>query len=349
MSWPLPTPEDLVDRAAGVIEARLPGLNPRSENTVEGILVRGWVMAVYALWLHHQRLAAELLPDTAEDWLERHASIWNITRLPATRSSGLARVEGAEDLAVPAEIVLRSPSGILFTSEAGGTIDGGVLDLPLFADDPGSAGNLPAGTVLQLVSPVLGLTQQSAVVQAPGLTGGQDEEELEALRARLLQRIREPPAGGSRSDYDAWARRATGVAYVAVKPLWMGAGTVGVIVAMEGATAALPGDIDRVGAEIEVVRPVTANVFVVAATLLPSPFTIRLSPDTTATRAAVQAALQQHFLREAQIGVEMPLSRISEAISAAAGEYSHEILSPTGPIEPDETELPVLGAITWSA
>ncbi|EFX8571630.1 MULTISPECIES: hypothetical protein [Shigella] len=45
----------------------------------------------------------------------------------------------------------------------------------------------------------------------------------------------------------------------------------------------------------------------------------------------------------------MYLSRISEAISLSAGEVAHRLIVPSSDIDLGETELPVLGEITWQA
>jgi uncharacterized phage protein gp47/JayE len=331
-----------------VLEARFPGLDARSP-TAAGVLARTVGKSVYELWLEQRRLAEELLPDTAEDWLERHVSLRGMSRIPASAATGIVRLTGTAGIPVPSAIALRGPSGAQYSTTTGGTIDGGgVLDVEVLAADAGTAGNAAAGVVLDLVSPVPGLSPQVATVQAPGLTGGRATETDDALRARLLALIREPPRGGAASDYEAWALEAGGIGYVAVQPNGMGPGTVGVVVALEGPAEAEAGDLARVEALIEDRRPVTASVYVLAAALLPVPLTIALTPDTVQVRSAVQAALQIFFRREARIGGLMPLSRISEAISSAGGEYSHEILSPAGAVTPEAAELPVLGPVSWS-
>lgn len=349
MSWPLPTPDEIAARAAGEIEAQFPEIDARSSNTAGGVLARTVAKSTYEVWLEQRRLADELLPDTASDWLERHASIWGLTRLAASAASGTVRLAGSAGVVVPAGVALRGPTGARYTTTTGGTIDvGGTLDVEVLADDPGTAGNAAAATVLDLVSPIAGLTAQTATVQADGITGGRPTETDEALRTRLVARIRKPPAGGAPHDYEAWAREAVGIEYVSVRPNGMGAGTVVVAVALEGPAVAQAGDIARVEDSIEAQRPVTAQVYVVAATLLPVPLAIALSPDTVQVRSAVQVALQIFFRDEAAIGEGIPLSRISEAISSAGGEYSHRILSPIADVVPALSELPVLGAVTWS-
>jgi uncharacterized phage protein gp47/JayE len=48
--------------------------------------------------------------------------------------------------------------------------------------------------------------------------------------ARVLARIRQPPAGGNQYDYVNWAKEVTDVAYAACVPLGQGLGTVDVVI-----------------------------------------------------------------------------------------------------------------------
>jgi uncharacterized phage protein gp47/JayE len=65
------------------------------------------------------------------------------------------------------------------------------------------------------------------------------------------------------------------------------------------------------------------------------------------TRAAVEAALATFFANDARIGQDLARSRISEAISSAAGEYSHALTLPAADLPMADTELPVLGDVTF--
>ncbi len=349
MTWSLPTPEEIAARVAAVIEAQFPDIDARSSNTAAGVLARSIAQSVYEVWLYQRRLADEMLPDTAVDWLERLASIWGVPRNPATAATGTVRFIGTVGLVVPSGVQARGATGVRVTTTAGGTIgSAGTLYVSARADDTGTASNLATGTVLDLVSPIAGLSAQTITVQAPGLSGGHAADMDEVLRARLLARIRRPPQGGAEDDYDTWARAVAGVGYVSIKANGLGAGTVQVVIALDGPAAAQPGDVANVAASIEMQRPVTASVTVVAATLLPVPMTIAIVPDTLAVRGAVRTALQIFFAGEARIGQAIPLSRLSEAISAATGEYSHHIISPASAVAPGPTELPVLGVVNWS-
>ncbi len=203
--------------------------------------------------------------------------------------------------------------------------------------------------MLALVAPIAGLAAQSATVAVGGIAGGGEIEDPEAWRARILARIRNPPQGGSDADYEAWARAASAeVAYVAVKRAWVGEGSVGIVIAMRGPRAPTAAELDQVTDYLESKRPTTARVVVLGATMLAVPVTLSLDPDTPATRSAVQIALAQFFVRDAGIGVPLRRSRLDEAISSAAGEYSHGLTAPPGDVIPGPTQLPVLGAVTFT-
>ena len=57
-------------------------------------------------------------------------------------------------------------------------------------------------------------------------------------------------------------------------------------------------------------------------------WTITISPDTAANRAAVIAAVQDLFFREAVPGGSIPHSHVKEVISASPGEYNHTVSAP---------------------
>ncbi|HAV8776880.1 TPA: hypothetical protein JLE07_004423 [Escherichia coli] len=52
--------------------------------------------------------------------------------------------------------------------------------------------------------------------------------------------------------------------------------------------------------------------------------------------------------RDAYPQGELKVSRISEAISGANGEYSHQLLAPADNISIAKNELAVLGTISWT-
>ncbi|WP_208948396.1 baseplate J/gp47 family protein [Segnochrobactrum spirostomi] len=378
MSYRIPTPAELIARAetraeaafTAVVAARAPDATPaaisravRDPRGVIAMLLRVQAMQIYEAHLHIWWWGQQYFPDTAESaQLERHAGIWGLARRAATRAVGYATVTaaaGTAGVAIPIGTLLRGAGSTLYETTAVVTVSAGSgATLSLRAVDAGVAGNAAAATRLSLVSPITGLAAQEAVVDGEGIAGGAAIEADASLLARLLAEIREPAHGGNLADYRAWVGNNFAISHVTAIENYAGRGRVGVVVAMgtvSAPRAATAAELAAIGTYLDGVRPengvrpVTADVIPVAATLVPVPISVALDPDQVAVRAAVSGAVAAHFATEARIGVLMRLSRLDEAISAASGEYAHRLITPAADIAPAATELPIVGAITWSA
>lgn len=364
MPFPLPTPDDLVRRLEARMERAIQDVRPdvapaaisRAVRTPRGmlaILIRTFAMSLYEAHLHLRWWGEQYFPDTAEvAQLERHASIWGIARRPATKAIGRASVTGAAGTGIPAGLLLQG-SGVLYQVTAAATLDAaGTAILDLEATDAGTIGNAAAGLPLSFVTLVPGLDPQTAIVDSEGIAGGAEVESDGSLQTRVVEKIRAPAHGGAAFDYPVWVQNSFAASQVRTLPNHAGAGTVGVVVAM--GTAATPrvptsAELDAMAAYLETVRPATAEVILIPVELLPVPVSLSVEPNEAAVRGAAEAAIAAFFAREAKIGERLYRSRLSEAVSAASGEYRHDISVPAGNVTPTSAQLPVPGAITWSA
>lgn len=350
MSFNRPTLSELIERARSDIEARLPGADSRLRHSVLDVLARTHAGAAAGLHGHLDWIARQILPDTADaEQLARHASIWGVARKAATPATGLVTVRGENGRFVPAGSELVRADGRRYRITADALIEaGGTIDAAAEAIEAGAAGAMGAGQRLTFAVPIVGI-QAQATVAAAGLGGAADEEADEDLRARLILRIQEQPSGGRASDYRGWALDVPGVTRAWVFPQWMGIGTVGVAFVMDGRPdiIPLPADVDDVQAAIDAVRPVTATAIVFAPTPVEVPISISAAPADAATRAAIVAEIADLFARDAEPGGIIRLSRLSEAVSIAAGERYHRIERPTEDFIAPPGRLPVPGEVEW--
>jgi uncharacterized phage protein gp47/JayE len=348
MPFARPSPANIRDRMGAEIAVALPGADARLRRSMEEILVRSIAIASHELHGYIEWASAQILPDTAEDEvLARHAAIWGLTRIAATTAIGAVTFTGTAGAIVPAGAELRRGDDARFLLAADVTIGGGGTGTGnVTARVAGAAGNAQAGVALQLVAPAAGV-QPSAVVAAGGLAAGADAESDASLRARLLQRIQTPPAGGAKDDYVTWALAVAGVEKVWVYPLWLGAGTVGVAFVTSGGAIPAAPLVAAVQAALNLRRPVTAAVTVFAPATQAVALTIDLAVDTAAIRAAVLAELTDFFVREAEPGGVIRVSRISAAISGALGEVAHLLIAPTADITLPAGTIAVPGTVTW--
>lgn len=348
MPFNRPTLSELIARNRGDIETRLPGADSALRHSVLDVLARMHGGAMSGAYGYLDFLARQILPDTADgEFLARHAAIWGIRRKAAVAATATATATGVNGTAIAAGIEALRIDGAAYRVTAPAVIAGGSATLALEAVEAGPVGDLTIGTVLTLSSAVLGVNA-ALTVTAAGTAGALEEDDA-SLLARLLDRIRTPPRGGASNDYRAWALAQPGVTRAWIYPGWMGAGTVGVAFVMDQREDIIPltADIEAVQAALDALRPVTAEVVVFAPTPAPVDIVLRAAPNTPAVRAAIEAELADFFARDAEPGGTIYLSRLSETISLAAGEFSHSIELPDTDFTPDPGHIPALGTVTF--
>lgn len=380
MPWPTRTAKSIAERIAASLEANIQAAAAAAGRVVDPLGLSRAVRSARGMLAHIGRaVAAEIrevhdhiawwgrqyFPDTAEEeFVYRHASIWGIEPRPATTAIGAVDIEGTPNTPLPAGIELVGSDGVLFvTTEAGAIAANGGTTITVAASAPGPAGNLEAGIRLATVTPFTGIDR--VTVAGDGIAGGAAEATPPEITRATLAHIRQRPHGGAGFDYPTWLAAAFDVRAVKVVPEWIGRGSVGVVVAMKDGdfgrapTAAeldaMQKHIGRFG-KAEGVRPVTANAVLVAAEETTVPLTVRLRPDTVETRAAVTEAWTRFVAtlgdeddteNDSAIGATIEPSRVSEAISAASGEYAHDLIAPAAPTTLERTEYPLPGAPTF--
>ena len=208
-------------------------------------------------------LSLQLLPDTAEtEWLDRHGQIWLVNsdgtrgRKQATLASGTATFTGVGGAIVPAftQLIGATAAGsINYETTAQITLDANLPTVgPIRAITPGTAGNQLEGASLSFLATPPQVDGSATVVE---LDNGTDIETDNELRARILQRIRNPPMGGAVADYEAWALAVPGVTRAWAAPE-QGVGTITVRFLMDDLRASdngwpTPSDVETVSAYID--------------------------------------------------------------------------------------------------
>lgn len=343
-----PTLKQLIDQGATEFESRLPGVLVRLRIGLLGVLNRVVAGGLSALYKYAERLNKQVWPDTCDvEELPRHGARWKVPQVEAAASTGVVQFAGIDGATIPAGTVLQRADEVQYTTDSLGTIAGGVALVPVTAVEARQSGNAVVATRLTLTTTVPNVSAQATV--STGLAGGADVESPESWRARILARIRKPPQGGSVDDYVAWALQVPGVTRAWVYPKEQGAGTVVVRFVRDEDASPIPdaGEVAAVQQKLDALRPVTANLTVVAPLAVLQNFSIQLTPDTPATRAKVAAELADLYRQEAVPGGTMLLTHQREAISIAEGETDHVLISPAANQTHLAGQLPMLGNITW--
>lgn len=340
---------ELIARTTNDLVSRLEFVSPVLRRAVVRVLPRVWSGAAHELHGHLDWAARQLLASTAdESELPRHGAEMAVPRLEGGKAGGDLTVTGTNGAVIEAGRLWQRADGLQYQAQAEVTIVGGTATVDVICTTTGAAGNAEAGVALALVSPIAGVVS-AAVVAAGGITNGIDQENVERWRQRILERKRQAAQGGAAADYIRWAKEVPGVTRVWVRPRWLGAGTVGVTFVLDDQVDIIPDEdkVAEVQAYLDARRPVTAEVIVFAPTPLPVNFSIQLTPNTAPVKAAVLAELEDLLRRFAEPGKVIPHSKLSEAISIAEGETSHDLVVPAGNVTPTSGQLPVMGAPTW--
>lgn len=309
--------------------------------------------AAEGLYAHQAWMARQIFPDTCDDdELLRYADWYGLSRKTASFATGTATLSGAAGTVVAAGTELRSASGVSWATSATVSVGvGGSVVVAVSASASGAIGNIAAGAALTVSSPPAGV--QAAAV-AGAITGGADIETVDALRVRVLEIRRNPPAGGARHDYLRWALEVSGVAAAYVHPLRRGDGTVDVSLMAVGG---LPSTelVAAVQTHIDLVRPVTADVVVLAPTAVNvaiSGVLVTMAGYVRSTVLAdVQSALAAHFATLSP-GDTVYVTRLIGIISDVAGVQDFSLAAPTANVLTEVTstsvELAMLGTVAFS-
>jgi uncharacterized phage protein gp47/JayE len=314
------------------------------------VLARTLSGTAYGLYGYLDWITEQILPDKAdEETLERIAALrLNQPRNAAQPAEGAVSFSAAAGAVVDVDVVLQAGDGRMYRVTTGVTTVAGVNTTTIEAVDSGTLGNADAGLALTLVQPVSGVTNAFTVI-APGLSGGIERESIESLRARVIRSYRVIPHGGSADDYETWALEFPGVTRAWCRGNYLGPGTVGLFVMRDNDPVPVPNPAQLLEIKnyIEPLRPVTAELYVLAPTEKPVLYSIHPVPDTTAVRAAIVANLKDLHDREAGLGDMLLISHIREAISGAAGETDHLLTVPAADVTAATNELLTFGGVTW--
>lgn len=351
--YSIPTLSTLVESATAKIQTDASWLYPHIPGSLGWVLARLIAVLSWGLYQYGGYLARQILPDTATDGnLERHSAIHGITRVAATKSTGVVVATGTNTTVIPVGTRFQRADGALYVCTVEATIALGEADVDVEALVAGEDGDTAADVTLSVISPPVGL-DGTVTVGDDGLVGGTDTEGDDSLRERLLLHLATPPAAGTESDYIAWAQAALStVDQVWVYPQGYGPGTVGVVFTVDGADP-IPdaGDIDTVQDYIDSKAPITAAVTVTTPDTQEIDIEFsELGIESGAVLADVKDAIEVEiagYFATVEPGALVRLSKLGAAVSAAEGEDYHTIIDPAGDVDLPDNTIPILGTITW--
>lgn len=310
---------------------------------------------VQALFAQADWVLNQSFPQTAAgEYLDRHAEMRGVARAPAAAAAGVLRFSvksaGTADWAVESGTVCLTESGVRFETTARTVIPAGSLfaDAPARASEPGESGNVGAGTVTLLGGCPTGVT---ACTNPAAFSGGQDAEDDETLRARILDSYRRLPNGANAAYYERTALSHAGVAAAKAVGRARGIGTVDVYLASPSGVpdAAV---LEEVRADLAAQREIAVDVAVLPPKTAAVDVAAELFPAEGVAfedaKAAADAAVRGLFTG-ALLGRPVYLAELTRRIYGADGVANCRVTAPGADLSASPDTLPVLGTLTITA
>lgn len=325
----------------------------RSVESTGDMAVRLYAAAaqIESLYVYCDWALRQSFPQTAQgEYLDLHGSVRGVARKAAEKATGTVRFSiaapRADALDISAGTVCLTAGGQRFVTTSGCTIGSGALtaDAPAEAEEAGSAGNALAGTVTLMAVIPAGV---GACTNPDAFTGGADEEDDEAYRARILDSFARLPNGANCAFYQARALAHADVAAAQVTPRVSGVGTVGVTIA---SSAGVPDEalLQAVREDLAAAREIAVDVTVSAPETVDIALAATLKPAAgvgfETAKSAAETALRGYFTGK-RLGQPVYRAVLGDLIYATGLVENYTIESPAADLHPGRTQLPLLSSL----
>jgi uncharacterized phage protein gp47/JayE len=271
---------------------------------------RIWGFALAGVWLILFKYGTDAFKQrfaqtASRKWLIIAGEQIGVFIQAATVFEGEAEVESTTDtgtLDADTQLV-NNNTGVVYTIDTTVVKAIGTMTFDLTATVGGEIGDLQVGDTIDFVTPIPGLANTAEITVIT--TSGEDEEDLETYRGRVIDGYQKKPQGGASADYEQWGLEAPNVIniypYANILP-----GIVDIYVEVDNQTDGIPTSAQLDATEQYILfdpttgsakrRPVTAELNILAITR--SSFDVEitgLSPDTPDIRNTIEDAIDQNL------------------------------------------------------
>ncbi|WP_156299017.1 baseplate J/gp47 family protein [Streptobacillus canis] len=208
------------------------------------------------------------------EFLDHKVAEVGMERKSGEKAKGIVKFMGAQGTRISHNTIVLCDNleyATLIDSEIG--VEGNV-SIEVVATEIGRNYNIKGNMINKLGTTINGV---SNVTNENDFKGGEDVETDSELRARYLEKVREPATSGNVYDYKRWATSINGIGQAKVYPLHAGPGTVKVVVISNLGRTVENEKIEEVKRYIDNLKPIGATVTVANATPLNINFTARIS------------------------------------------------------------------------
>lgn len=232
------------------------------------------------------------------DELEKFCEDVGIYRHKKTYAEGIVYVTGNPNATLPIGSLVAKAGAIVYKTMADLTLDStGNGFVKIIATEAGSQYNAKVGDINLFPVKYMGIL---TVTNREAITNGYDDETIDSLYNRYINKVSKPSTGGNIYDYENWALSISEVGYAKCIPAEvMGqGGVVKVIIADNNNRKANAKLIKQVHDYIESVRPVLAGTLqVITVTEVNTNITADVEIDTSTTLNEVENAFKKELAK----------------------------------------------------
>lgn len=232
MALIFPSPSESGDQYLQILKTIQPDVDISQTDSDWWIRSRTHGGVVSGIYADQRKIADDAFPQSARhEALGKHLQTYfNRDFNPAQPASGLVLVGGTDGSVIPALTEFTYlPNGNVYQSTSIATISGATAIVPVQSINAGQSQNLLQGAPLTLTSPPSGVG--ASAVASTNIADGTDAESDAQAAAAILNRIQNPPAGGTANDYANFAKAASpSVTGAAVVRYLFGLGTLGIVI-----------------------------------------------------------------------------------------------------------------------
>ena len=317
--------------------------------------IRFRILAQQLAELQQELTQAQLqaFPQTATgENLELHAAQRGIVRKQAIKAKGEAlfsRTAAAEeDIEIPTGVLLTCAAvegsaevPPRFVTTATAILQQGEtkVAVPVECQNAGSGGNLAAGMLNVMITPVQGI---GSVTNPQPISSGEEAESDEALRRRLLDSYQAVTNGTNMAFYYNRAMSYPGVASVKVLPRVRGVGTVGIVVAGAGVDEELIAQMKQESGEV---KEINVDLTVEKAAPREIAVSVQVAAEDGYSYEDISQSCRQAvmvLLEKQKIGQPVYPALIVRELLNCQGVANCRVISPAEDVYPLEKEIFIL-------
>ena len=241
-----------------------------------------------------------------------------------TYADGVVHVTGNPNAVLPIGSLVAKAGAIVYKTVADLTLDStGNGFVRIMATDAGSKYNAKVGEINLFPIKYMGIL---TVTNKEAITNGYDDETIDSLYNRYINKVTKPSTGGNRYDYENWALSISEVGYAKCIPaeeLGQG-GIVKVIIADNNYRKASAELIKRVHDYIDSVRPILAGTLqVITVTEVKINITADVEIDSSITLTTVEESfkreLEKYFKENAYNNKKISIAKVQSILMSLSG------------------------------